>query len=186
MEDSQIVELFWNKDETAIKNTSDKYGNYCFSIAYNILHNDQDASEVVNDAYLGVWNAIPPHHPLNLATFIGKITRRLSLNVYRKNTAEKRGGGQALVSLDELDECIADEKSIRPSLDEQIITDTINEFLTTLKENERKVFVCRYWYFDSIEDIAKRFSYSSSKTKMMLKRTRDRLKDYLIKEGVLQ
>ncbi|MBO7676758.1 MAG: sigma-70 family RNA polymerase sigma factor [Erysipelotrichaceae bacterium] len=186
MEDAKIVELYWNRDEAAIAETRDKYGNYCFSIAYNILHNQQDCEEAVNDTYLGTWNAIPPHHPLNLATFVGKITRRLSLNIYRNNTAQKRGGGQIAVSLDELDECIADERSLRDSLDEQIIADCIDEFLGTLKENERKVFVCRYWYFDSIEDIASRFRYSDSKVKMMLKRTRDKLKDHLLKEGVVQ
>ena len=185
MEDLEIVELYWNRDENAIKETRDKYGNYCYSIAYNILHNAQDCEEAVNDTYLGTWNAIPPHHPLNLATFIGKIARRTSLNIYRSNSAEKRGGGQIAISLDELDECIADERSIRQSLDEQIIAETINEFLLTLKDSERNVFVCRYWYFDSIEDIASRFNYSASKVKMMLKRTRDKLKDYLIKEGVV-
>ena len=185
MEDEKIVELYWNRDESAIAETRDKYGNYCFSIAYNILHNQQDCEEAVNDTYLGTWNAIPPHHPLNLGTFVGKIARRLSLNIYRNNTAEKRGGGQIAVSLDELDECIADEKSLRSSLDDQIIADCIDEFLADLKESERKVFVCRYWYFDSIESIASRFKYSESKVKMMLKRTRDKLRDHLLKEGVV-
>lgn len=186
MEDSKIVELYWNRDEDAIVQTKEKYGNYCFSIAYNILHNHQDCEEALNDTYLGTWNAIPPHHPENLATFIGKITRRLSLNIYRKNTAQKRGAGQIAVSLDELDECIADESSLRESLDEQILAECIDDFLAGIKENERKVFVCRYWYFDSIEDIASRFNYSSSKVKMILKRNRDRLKEHLIKEGVVQ
>ena len=173
MEDDKIVNLYLERNENAIAETKNKYENYCFSISYSILHDQQDCEETLNDTYLAAWNAIPPHHPENLATFIGKICRRLSLNKWRSNSAPKRG-------------CIGEDRSFRETLQEKILTDSINEFLAGLKENERKVFVCRYWYFDSIEDIAKRFSYSSSKTKMMLKRTRDRLKDYLIKEGVLQ
>ena len=185
MEDSKIIELYFNRDEKAISETKDKYGNYCFSIAYNILYNKQDCEEALNDTYLGTWNAIPPHHPLDLKTFIGKICRRISLNIHRKDTAVKRGGSQVTISLSELDECIPDNKNISESLDEKILSDTINEFLSQLKENERKVFVCRYWYFDSINDISSRFMYSQSKVKMMLKRTRDKLRDYLIKEGVV-
>ena len=185
MDDTKIVELYWNRDEQAIAETSDKYGNYCFSISRSILHNQQDCEEAVNDTYLATWNAIPPHHPLNLSTFIGKICRRISLNKWRSQTAEKRGGGEVTVSYDELEECIADDRSIRETMDEQILAEIIDEFLATINETQRKVFVCRYWYFDSIEDISSRFHFSQSKTKMMLKRTRDKLKDYLIKEGVI-
>lgn len=185
MEDKEIVELYWNRDESAIKETQNKYGNYCFSIAYNILHNKEESEESLNDTYLATWNAIPPHHPLNLSTFIGKITRNISISKYRANTADKRKANQTTVSIDELAECIADDKSLRPSLDEEIIAESINDFLATLKENERKVFVCRYWYFDSIEDISKRFNYTQSKVKMMLSRTRNKLKEHLLKEGVV-
>ncbi|MBQ6335114.1 MAG: sigma-70 family RNA polymerase sigma factor [Erysipelotrichaceae bacterium] len=184
MEDQKIVELYWSRDEQAITETKKKYDNYCFSISRAILHNQQDCEEALSDTYLATWNAIPPHHPLNLATFIGKICRRLSLNKWRMLTAEKRGGGEVTLSLDELDGCIGDE-SFKESLEEKLLAETIDEFLATLKEADRKVFVCRYWYFDSIEDIAKRFGFTPSKTKMMLKRTRDKLKEYLVKEGVL-
>ena len=185
MEDLEIVELYWNRNEDALKETSAKYGNYCYSIAYNILHNNEDAQESVNDTYLAAWDAIPPHHPLVLSTFLGKITRRLSLNRWRSLTAQKRGGGEFPLSLDELEECIADDRSLRDTYDQRLLTEAIDEFLSTLKENERKVFVCRYWYFDPINEIAQRFAYSPSKVKMMLKRTRDKLKDYLVKEGVV-
>ena len=185
MEDDKIVNLYLERNENAIAETKNKYENYCFSISYSILHDQQDCEETLNDTYLAAWNAIPPHHPENLATFIGKICRRLSLNKWRSNSALKRGGDQVTLSFDELEGCIGEDRSFREALQEKVLTDAINEFLAGLKENERKVFVCRYWYFDSIEDIAKRFSYSSSKTKMMLKRTRDKLKDYLIKEGVM-
>ena len=185
MEDLDIVELYWNRDEQAIKETSAKYGNYCYSIAYNILYNNEDAQECVNDTYLGAWNAIPPHHPMNLATFLGKITRRLSLNKYRALHADKRGGNEVTLSFDELEDCIASENSVKDEVDAQQLAELINKFLGTLKENERKVFVCRYWYFESVNDIALRFFYTPSKEKMILKRTRDRLKEYLEKEGVL-
>ena len=185
MEDLDIVELYWNRDEQAIKETSAKYGNYCYSIAYNILYNNEDAQESVNDTYLAVWDAIPPHHPLDLSTFIGKITRRLSLNKWRSMNAENRGGGQVTLSFDELEECIPDNKDFKEELKAEVLADSINEFLATLKPEQRKVFVCRYWYFESIEEIANRFNYSSSKVKMMLKRTRDNLKEHLIKEGIL-
>ncbi|MBR0462571.1 MAG: sigma-70 family RNA polymerase sigma factor [Erysipelotrichaceae bacterium] len=185
MEDLEIVELYWNRDEAALKETADKYGNYCYSIAFNILCNNEDAQECVNDTYLGAWNAIPPHHPAVLSTFLGKITRRLSLNRRRSDNAKKRGGGEITLSFDELEECIASGKTIDEELAEQELADMISEFLSTLKEEERKVFVCRYWYFESIADIALRFTYTPSKVKMMLKRTRDRLKDYLERRGVL-
>lgn len=184
MEDRQIVDLYWDRNEQAISETSNKYGNYCFSIAYNILHNNEDSQETVNDTYLAAWDAMPPHKPLILSTFLGKITRRLSINKWRSLNAQKRGGSLVKVSFDELEECIADDKTIRQQLDEKLLAESIDDFLSTLKESERKVFVCRYWYFDSIEDIAKRFSYTQSKVKMMLKRTRDKLKEHLEKEGI--
>lgn len=185
MEDLKIVELYWNRDENAIKETQNKYGNYCYSIAYGILQNNEDAQESVNDTFLATWNAIPPHHPLMLSTFIGKITRRIALNKWRNASAEKRGGGQVRVSFDELEECIPDQKDFKEELKAETLSESINDFLKNIRTEQRKVFVCRYWYFESIEEIASRFHYSQSKVKMMLKRTRDDLKEYLIKEGLL-
>lgn len=186
MEDLEIVELYWQRNEEAIKETSKKYGNYCYTIANNILYNNEDAQECVNDTYLGAWNAIPPHHPYVLSTFLGKITRRLSLNKWREKNAIKRGNGEAALSFDELEECIPSNSSIKEELALKELSDAINVFLETLKVDERKVFVCRYFYFESIDEIAFRFSFTPSKVKMMLKRTRDRLKDYLIGKGVLE
>lgn len=184
MEDLEIVELYFKRDENAIKETANKYENYCFSIAYNILHNKEDSSECVNDTYLGAWEAIPPAHPFKLSTFLGKITRRLSINRWRNLTADKRGGGEFPLSLDELEECVSDGHSIKEELDAKYLSELIDKFLEDIKESDRKIFVCRYWYFDSIDDIAKRFGFTQSKVKMSLKRTRDNLKEYLIKEGV--
>ena len=182
MEDREIVKLYLEKDEKAIQETKSKYENYCFSISYNILHDRQDVDEVLNDTYLATWNAIPPAHPENLSTFIGKITRRLSINRFRSNKALKRGGEEVTLSFEELEDCIGDN-SFNEQLQNQLLADTINQFLSEIKESDRKIFVCRYYYFDSIEDISKRFFYTKSKVKMSLKRTRDKLKEYLIMEG---
>ncbi len=185
MEDKEIVALYWNRDEQAIKESKDKYTPYCYAIAQNILFNKEDTEETLNDTWLAAWNAIPPHHPLVLSTFLGKITRRLSLNKWRNKNAEKRGGGEVTLSFDELEGCIPDQHSIRNGLSENLLSDILNSFLAELKESDRKMFVCRYWYFDSIEDIARRFSYTQSKVKMSLKRSRDALRIRLQKEGVI-
>ena len=183
MEDIEIVELYLNRDEKAIFETQNKYGNYCFSIAYNILSDREDSKECVNDTYLHTWDAIPPHKPTILSTFIGKITRRLAIDKYRKNTSIKRGGSNYDLSIEELNECIASNIDTNKQIEVEELTNLINNFLASLKVNERRIFVCRYYYFDSIRDIANRFSYSESKVKMSLLRTREKLKDYLLKEG---
>ena len=184
MEDGQIVDLFWQRDEAALTETKNKYGRYCFSIANNILHDREDAQECVNDTYLGAWNAIPPHRPQVLSTFLGKITRRLSLKKYRDRTADKRGGGAIEASIDELEELIPDGQSIDEGLNAQELAKTLAGFVGTLSDNERRVFMCRYWYFDSISDIASRFGLSQSNAKVMLKRTRDKLAAHLEREGI--
>ena len=184
MEDSQIVELFWQRNEAALTETANKYGRYCTSIARNILGNAEDAKECVNDTYLGAWNAIPPHRPAVLSTFLGKITRRLSLKKYRDQRADKRGGGAIEAHVDELENLIPDGQSIDENLNAQELAKTLATFVGTLGDNERRVFVCRYWYFDSISDIATRFGLSQSNVKVMLKRTRDKLAAYLAKEGI--
>lgn len=178
MEDSKIIDLYWNKDEQAIAQTQVKYGHYCYSIAYHILYDHEDAKEIENDTYLGAWNAIPPHRPNMLSTFLGKITRRLALNQLRKRDAIKRGNGEVAVSFEELENVMGVEDH-----EESELTQILNDFLSTLSKDERKVFVRRYWYFDSIQDIADDFHFSQSKVKMMLKRTREKLSKKLKKEG---
>lgn len=184
MDDKQIVDLYWQRNEAAITQTQKKYGKYCFSIANNILCDKEDAEESVNDTYIGVWNAIPPHRPTVLSTFIGKITRRLSLKKLRERSAQKRGNGELFLSFDELEECIPNRQSIDTALEAKELTRIINAFLDKLPAAERRVFVCRYWYFDPISDISLRFGFSQSKVKMMLKRTRDKLSEQLRKEGI--
>ena len=185
MEDSQIVELFWQRNEDAIAESQKKYGNYCFSIAKNILQNSEDAKEIVNDTFAGAWNAIPPHRPAVLSTFFGKITRRLSLKKLRDKNAAKRWGSEVFLSLDELDECIPSAGQIGETMEVKELAGIISAFLDTLPGEERRVFIRRYWFFDSIKAICSRYGYRQSKVKMMLKRTRDRLARWLQKEDII-
>ena len=183
MDDQSIIELYYARSENAISATSAKYGGYCFSIAYNILFNQEDSEESVNDTYLAAWNTIPPRHPSVLATFLGKITRYISLDRWKKRSAAKRGGGEVPLALEELEGCIAGGENPEESYTRKELLRCLNRFLETLPETERSVFVCRYWYLDSIEEIAERFGFSVSKTASMLHRTRGKLRKQLEKEG---
>ena len=184
MEDLEIVELYWLRDESALEETARKYGRYCYSIAYGILHNEADAEECVNDAYTAVWRAIPPHRPDVFSVFLGKITRRLALKSLRKKEALKRGGGEVPLILDEFSEAIPSSDNAA-ALETEMLTEALNRFLEDIPVSERRVFLCRYWYFDSIKEISSRFGFGESRVKMMLKRTRDKLYAYLLKEDLL-
>ena len=183
MNDTEIVELYWNRKERAVEETAKKYGSYCYAIAYNILSNHEDSEESVNDTYIEAWNAMPPHRPLILSSFLGKITRRLAIDKWRSEHAQKRGGGELTDVLDELAECVAYEDSAERHLEKQMLSQAINDFLRTLSETERKIFVCRYFYMESVESVCKRFGYSVSKVKSTLFRVREKLRIYLQKEG---
>ncbi|MBT9779008.1 sigma-70 family RNA polymerase sigma factor [Clostridium sp. MCC353] len=185
MEDSKIVDLYWTRSERAITETARKYGNYCYAIAHNILSNAQDADESVNDTYLGAWNSMPPHRPSILRTFLGKITRRISLKKWRDKNRMKRGGGEVALALDELNECIPSGCSVEDEIIARELAGILNRFISELPEIERQVFLCRYWYLDSIEKISLEFNFSSSKVKSMLHRTRVKLRSYLRQEGAL-
>ncbi len=181
-DDSAITELFYNRDENAIAHAERKYKKLCMRIAVNILTNEEDSEECVNDTLLGVWNSIPPAKPDNLRAFICKIARNTALKRLRFNNAEKRSLDKA-VSLSEIEEIIPDEK-IRPDISNEEIGRLISRFLEKQKPELRKVFVRKYWFFDSIETIAREYSYSESKVKNILFRMRNKLRDYLEKEGV--
>lgn len=185
MTDSAIIELYFARDENAISETKTKYEMYLRKVSGNILKDDEDVAECVNDTYLGAWEAIPPARPNILRVFLGKITRNLSLKRLRDDSALKRGGGEVALTLDELEECISDGGRIDEELEAKELATMIDEFLAGRSREERRVFVCRYWYFDSISDISKRFDFTESKVKMMLKRTRDDLKEYLVSQGVV-
>lgn len=184
MTDNQIIDLYWQRKENAIRETEKKYRNYCYTIAHNILQTKEDCEEILNDTYMGCWHSIPPSRPNNLATFLGKITRNLSLKRWRYLHAQKRSGDEVSLAYEELDFCIPDDKDIDKTLEAKEISKIINNFLEQINDIERKIFVCRYWYFDSISDISNQFKFSESKITSMLYRSRKKLATILRKEGV--
>ena len=183
MDDAKIVQLYWDRDEQAIPVTAGKYGNYCTSIAKNILGSMEDAEECVNDTYWNAWNSMPPHRPGSLSAFLGKIVRNLSFNRYKHNTADKRGGGQAAAVLDEIAEFVSDADSVEQEIDRKELVKAVDGFLDRLPVEKRGIFVCRYWYFDSISDIAVRFGITESNVSVTLHRLRRKLHDYLAEKG---
>lgn len=185
MDDHQIIDLYWNRSEAAIEETSKKYARYCHSISFNILHNDEDAQECVNDTYLRAWNAMPPHRPNRLSTFLGKITRNLSLNRYKQYTAGKRGLGQTELVLSELNDCIPAVSDVEQATDEKLLIDELNRFLAAQPQRKRMVFVQRYWYLMSVRAIAEQHGMSETQTKSMLFRMRNELKQLLEKERIV-
>ena len=184
MEDAQIVELYFARSEQAIDETASKYGKYLFTIARNILTRTTDAEEAVNDTYLGAWRSIPPHRPTRLSTYLGKITRRVSLEKWKSAHAQKRGGGEPILALEELGECVSDGDAPEQIVELKELTQYLNAFIMSLPETEQKVFICRYWYLYPVKTIARDFGFSESKVKSMLSRTRGKLKNHLEKEGI--
>lgn len=184
MDDHAIIELFYSRSETAIHETSQKYGNYCSRIAMNILANKEDSEECVSDTYFKTWNAIPPQRPKVLRSFLGRITRNLSLNRYKEKRRQKRGGDEVDLLLSELEGCVSSDHTVETELERGRIAGTINKFLYSIEIEHRVIFIRRYWYVDSISSIAKRLGVSESKVKSVLFRTRNRLRAYLEKEGV--
>ena len=183
MDDSKIVQLYWDRDEQAIPATSDKYGTYCISIAQNILGNQEDAEECVNDTYMSAWNSMPPHRPKILSVFLGKITRNLSLNRYKQNTAGKRGGREVPVVLDEIAELVSDTGSVEQEVDRKELVKAIDAFLDRLPTDKRSIFICRYWYFDSVSKIAARFGMTENHVSVTLNRLRVKLHNGLLERG---
>ena len=183
MLDEQIVALYWSRSEQAIAETGEKYGGYLNRIAYGILRSTLDAQECVNDTYHSAWNAMPPSKPNRLSAFLGKITRRLSIDRLRHDTAEKRGGGELPLALDELSGCVSGVDTAESEVLRQELLSLLDAFLSSLSDTERRVFLRRYWYLDSIAEIAERFGFSQSKTASMLHRTRGKLREVLRKEG---
>lgn len=185
MEDRAIVELFWQRDEAAIAEADRKHGRYCFAIARSILGSSEDAEESLNDTYANAWNSMPPHRPENLRTFLAKLTRYVSLKRWRSRQTQKRGGGEAALAYEELSDCIPGGDCPVQKLEEKELAAVIDRFLESLPRQSRKVFVCRYWYFESIAEIALRFGFSQSKVKSILFRVRGGLKKALEKEGMI-
>ena len=194
MNDSEIIELYFQRDEQAIKETDSRYGGLChhiaynilnenkFKQAYNILNNKEDAEECVSDAYVGVWNAIPPARPDNFMAFVSRITRNLSLKKLEFITRDKRSRDMS-VSLEELEAVLPDERCVKDITGEELGS-AISRFLRGQKAEARNVFIRKYYFFDSVKEIAARYSFTESKVKNMLLHTRKKLRDYLVKEDI--
>lgn len=185
MEDSRIVEMYWERNEAAISHTQEKYGNYLSKIAYNILADIEDSKESVNDTYLRAWNSIPPHKPVRLSAFLAKITRQISIDIYRKKTSKKRAGSEYALSLDELFDCASSDGNPEKDVDMKALSTAINRWLSSVSDTQRKAFVSRYFYFDSVKDIANHLELSESNVKSLLYRARLDLKNYLQKEELI-
>lgn len=181
MDDLQIIELYFKRSENAIAQTELKYGGLCQSIIKNILSNNEDSRECVNETLYAVWNAIPPARPDNFKAFLCKIARNLALKRFGYNSASKRSSN-CMVSLSELEDVLPDN-SIRPDIKDEDLGEIINRFLQTQKPDARNTFIRKYWFFDSVSDIASRYNFTESKVKNLLYHTRNKLRDYLTKEG---
>jgi len=186
MEDAKIIALYFARNEQAISQTDAKYGRYCYSIAQNILRSHPDSEECVSDTWLRVWNVMPPQKPNRLRLFLGKITRNLSIDRFRSWTSEKRGGGEAALALDELRECVSHRGDPASETELQELQAAIGQFLETLPRREQGIFLRRYFYAESIAQIAKRYEVKDAHVRLILSRTREKLRNHLKKEGFLE
>ena len=183
MEDGKILDLYFDRDEQALAETQAKYGSYCFTVANGILGCAEDAEEVVSDTWLRAWDSIPPQRPVFLRLFLGKITRNLAFTRWRSGHAEKRGGGETELVLEELAECIPGREAVDDFLNAKELAKTIREFLNTLPEREQGIFLRRYFYADETPSIASRYGTKEANVLRILSRTRKKLKEYLMWEG---
>ena len=183
MEDKQIIALYFQRDEQAIAETQSKYGNYCLQIAKTILRDLEDARECVNDTFLRAWNAIPPKKPLQLSLFLGRITRNLCVDRLRADSAQKRGGSETELALEELAGCISAGGDPADALELKQLQQAMGSFLHTLPQRERDLFLCRYFYVESYRTIAKRFHIRETNARLILSRVRGKLRNYLMQEG---
>ena len=183
MDDRQIIELYFERDEKAIVETQNKYGKYCFTVANNILSNEQDSEECVNDTYNKTWNAIPPQNPNRLKLFLARITRNLAFDKIKSENRVKRGSGELVLALDEIGEIVSDNTYIGAELESKEFMQTVNAFLHTVTERECNIFISRYFYIESIDEISKKYRISKVNVNKILSRIRAKLKLYLEKEG---
>ena len=184
MKDTEIIDLYWERNERAIAETEIVYGKYCYGIAYRILKSREDSDECVNDTWLRAWNAIPPKYPQRFALFLGTITRNLSFDKWKRKNAEKRRNGQMMAALDELAECVPAPSGTEEVVEAAYLERLINEFLRTLPEKECNIFLRRYWYVEEYEAIARRYQMKLNTVKTSIFRTRKKLRAYLEQEGI--
>ena len=182
MEDTRIIELYWQRSHQAIQETKIKYGGYCFTIAKNLLGDERDAEECVSDTYLGAWNAMPPHRPRHLNLFLAKITRRLAFNRFDSRTARKRGGGELPLVLEELDQCIAGGTDPEALVEARELKEAIQAFVSALPPREQSLFVKRYFFTQPISQVAREMDMTANHVSVALSRIREKLRAYLIKE----
>lgn len=183
MEDEAIVSLYWQRNESAIRETERKYDRYLTKIAMNILADREDSRESVNDSYLAAWNSMPPHRPGVLSTYLGKITRRISIDRFRYRTREKRRQSEYEISLSELGDCVSGGNTTEEAVNGKLLADAIGIWLRLQPEENRNLFLCRYYFLDSLQEVAKHCGITESKCKTVLFRMRKSLKEYLEKEG---
>lgn len=183
MDDLQIVRLYWERSQDAISETASKYEAYLERISYQILYCKEDSQECVNDTYEEAWDSMPPHQPTILATFLGKITRRISIDRWRSQHAAKRGGGEIPLALEELGECVSGYASVEGEIQRRELIQLLQTFLNNLPTIQRDIFLCRYWYLKPVKTIAGEFGFSETKVSSMLYHMRKKLRTYLEKEG---
>lgn len=183
MKDEMIVDMYWKREEAAIRETEQKYGRYLGKIAWNILADEEDSRESVNDTYLKAWNSMPPHRPETLATYLGRIARQLSIDRFRRRNRIKRQASEYALSLSELEDCVSGGDITGQEVEGRLLAEAIGAFLRTLTPEARNTFVGRYYYMDSLKEVAAYYHMSESKVKSMLYRTRQGLKAYLEQEG---
>lgn len=179
IDDNELIRLYQVRTEDAVAMTELRYGAYCRRIAVQILGDPEDAKECVNDVWFKAWNGIPNDPPQNLRAYLAKLTRELAIDRWRRSRSEKRGGGELPLCFEELSECVPARGGVEEAAEREELAQTLRRFLAELDEAPRHVFVCRYWYFDTVPEIAKRFGFSRSKVASMLHRTRKQLKSYL-------
>lgn len=184
MDDKDIITLYLQRDERAVIETCNKYDKYCKTISYNILKDRETVEECVNDAYLCLWDRIPPAEPTDLSAYLGRIVRNISLKRYTHDKAEKRGGKEVVLALGELEDCISSDDGVEAAVTSEELMRAIEEFLRSQSKEKRVIFVRRYWYLASIKDIAKAYGMTSSKVASLLFRMRNDLKTYLTEEGI--
>ncbi|MBE6703332.1 MAG: sigma-70 family RNA polymerase sigma factor [Ruminococcaceae bacterium] len=184
LSDEEIVELYWGRNERAITETDVKYRNFLFTIAYNIVHDNMDCEECLNDTYLGTWNSIPPTRPNVFQAFIARIMRNVAVNCYKRNHVSKRIPSELVVSLDELDQCMSSDMSLDEEIAIRQLSDALNQYLHNMDEQNRLIFMCRYYYADKIIEIAEMLGISRNTVTKYLSNIRDGLREHLVKEGL--
>ena len=183
MEDHEIIQLYWQRKEEAIQRTQEAYGSYCTAIAQNILNDPRDTEECVSDTWFKAWDAMPPQWPRILAAFLGTITRNLSFQRYRASRADKRGGGEMELVLEELEACVSGSESAESMAEKRELLSAVQAYLATLSPDKRGIFLCRYWYVEPLEQIARRYGTTRGNVSVQLHRMRTALREYLLERG---